>query len=97
MNTVRVTLEAAGSLPEPVAKLLQALINVATADGMGVEYSCKPSTRVAIETGGRRGNGGSIVAPMTTVDDPRVTTINVASVSEAEQLARMKAVKRGGF
>jgi hypothetical protein len=52
MSTVRVTLEAAGDLPEPVAKLMQALINVATADGMSVEYSHKPSLHTAITAGG---------------------------------------------
>lgn len=97
MSTVRVTLEAAGDLPEPVREALQALITAATADGMGVEYSYKPSSRVAIETGGHRGNGGSVVAPITTVGDPRVTTINVASVPEAERLARAKAMKHGGL
>lgn len=96
MSTVRVTLEATGNLPEPVREALQALITAATVDGMGVEYSHKPSPRVAAETGGHRGHGDSIMSPMTTVGDPRITTINVASVPEAERLARVKAMKHGG-
>lgn len=96
MSTVRVTLEAAGDLPESVREALQALITAATADGTGVEYSHKPSIRVAVETGGHRGNGGSVMSPMTTVGDPRITTINVTSVPEAERLARVKAMKFGG-
>ena len=57
MSTVRVTLEAAGDLPEPVREALQALITAATADGMGVEYSCKPSAQVASKVGGHVSSG----------------------------------------
>ncbi|MDJ0489141.1 hypothetical protein QNA24_22460 [Rhodococcus qingshengii] len=96
MSTVRVTLEAADDLPEPVREALQALITAATAGGMGMEYSYKPSPGVAAETGGHRGNGGSVMSPMTTVGDPRITTINVTSVPEVERLARVKAMKYGG-
>ncbi|MDV6274077.1 hypothetical protein R3Q06_11255 [Rhodococcus erythropolis] len=52
MSTVRVTLEAAGDLPESVREALQALITAATADGMGVEFSHKPSVYSAIAAGG---------------------------------------------
>lgn len=96
MSAVRVTLEAAGDLPEPVREALQALITAAAAGGMGMEYSYKPSPRVAAKTGGHRGNGGLVMSPMTTVGDPRITTINVTSVPEAERLARVKAMKYGG-
>lgn len=58
MSTVRVTLEAADDLPEAVREALQALITAATADGMGVEYSHRPSAQVATEVGGHRSDGG---------------------------------------
>lgn len=58
MSTVRVTLEAAGDLPGSVREALQALIAVATADDIGVEFSHKPSVQVATEVGGHRSNGG---------------------------------------
>lgn len=97
MSTVRVTLEAAGGLPEPVREALQTLIAAATAGGIGVEYSHKPSPRVAVQTGGHRGNGGSVLGAMTAAGDARITTFNVASVPEAERLARVKAMKHGGL
>lgn len=56
MSTVRVTLEAAGGLPEPVREALQALITAATADGLGVEFSCKPSLHAAVTVGGHEFN-----------------------------------------
>lgn len=95
MSAVRVTLEAAGDLPESVREALQALITAATADGMGVEYSHKPSPRVAVKMGGH-GALGDVHGAMTAAGDTRITAINVASVPEAERLARMKTMKYGG-
>lgn len=56
MSTVRVTLEAAGDLPESVREALQALVTAATEGGISVEFSYKPSLHTAVTVGGHEFN-----------------------------------------
>lgn len=84
MSTFRVTLEAAGDLPEPVREALQALISSATADGIGVEYSYKPSAQVASKVGGHVSSG-----------ELDIHTINVFSeLSPEDRNKRIKAMEK---
>lgn len=87
MSTVRVTLEAAGDLPEPVREALQTLITAATAGGMGVEFSHKPSRR-AVELGGHGCGGGMVSAA-----DMSVTTINFPEASTADRVKAHKSMQ----